>query len=378
MRKLFGVIWLVTILCLPALAQQHLNTGVAKWEAKFEFDNELYPSCVLALTGPRDKSELPSDYIGDPAGLAEVWIISSTPNARVHIEINLEGWASLSQLDATLAEAGKRYRLAPVINYDFTRLAGTNQSYPAVIKYAVRVNGIDLGWEFLQIRIRSVNDVPFYSESSLNGGPQDLSAIFAGFVNESHPALQQILQDGLQRKVVNQFSGYQVDAAGVSMQVFAIWNVLQKRRVRYSDATTPSASSLSGKVYSQAVRFIDESIDYQQANCVDGSVLFASVLYKIGIRPILVLKPGHMFVGYWLDEKQTQYEFLETTMIGAGRQPGSLKESFAQFSAAVLYASEVFNQEVQPAINQEKAGYFMIDIAECRKAGIYAIPRPGR
>ena len=330
------------------------------------------------MTGYRDNSNLPLDYIGDPAGFAEVWIVSSVPNAKVHVDINLEGWASPSQLDATLVQAGKRYRLAPIISYDFIRLASTNQSYPAVIKYSVTVNGIDLGWELLQIRIRSVNDVPYYAESSLSGGPQDLSYVFAGFVNESHPSVQKLLQDALKGKVVNQFAGYQVDAAGVSTQVFAIWNALQRRRVRYSNITTPSASSPSGRVYSQAVRFIDESIDSKQANCVDGSVLFASVLYKIGIEPILVVKPGHMFVGYWLDEKHSQVEFLETTGVGAGRQPGSLSESLLQFNEAVQLANSAFAQEVQPAIEQEKSGYMFIDIAECRKAGINAIPRPGR
>jgi hypothetical protein len=378
MKKTLGILWFVLALCLPLLSQQHLNTQVATWEAKFELDNELYPSVVLALTGLRVKSEVPPDCIGDPVGLAEVWIVSSTPNAKVHVEINVEGWASPSQFDATLEKAGKRYRLSPFISYDFIRLAETNQSYPAVIKYSVSVNGVDLGWELLQIRIRSVNDVPFYAETSLDGQPIDLSILFAGFVNESHPALQNILQQGLQWKAIDQFAGYQVDAAGVSRQVFAIWSVLQRRHIRYSNVATPSASSPSGKVHSQAVRFIDESIDFQQANCVDGSVLFASVLYKIGIHPILVEMPGHMFVGYWLDENNGQYEFLETTRIGAGRQPGSLKESFTQFNEAVLYANTVFNQEVQPAINQEKAGYFVIDIAEARKAGINSIPRPGR
>jgi len=38
----------------------------------------------------------------------------------------------------------------------------------------------------------------------------------------------------------------------------------------------------------------------------------------------------------------------------------------------------VFNEEVQPAINNNKIGYLMIDIAEVRKVGINAIPRPGR
>jgi len=390
-KKTIGILCVLVSLCLPIYSQQHLNPEVATWEAKFEFDNELYPSYVLARSGPTDKVKLPSDYFGDPAGFVEVWIVSSVPNAQVHVEIKVEGWASPSELDATLPEAGKRYRLAPYVRYDFARLAETNQSYPGTVDYSVRVNGIDLGKEMLSIRIRSANDVPFYAETSLSGGPVDNKYIFAGFVNESHPSIQVLLQEALKWKAVNSFSGYQTDAAGVRMQVFAIWNALQRRQVKYSGVTTPSASSPSGKVYSQAVRFIDESIDSQQANCVDGSVLFASILYKIGIEPLLVLKPGHMFLGYWLDENHSTVEFLETTQIGSGHQPGTsniafskflhpveLSESWAQFIKAIQYANNAYNQEVAPALRIKKAEYQLIDIAQFRKGGINAIPRPGK
>jgi len=378
MGRMLKICFLISILSVPVFSQQHLNTNVATWQAKFELDNELYPSYVLMLSGPRKNVGIIPYYIGDQAGLAEVWIVSSVPMAKVHVEIKVEGWVNPSELDALLPVAGKRYRLAPYLRYDFRLLAETNQSYPAQVDYSVKVNEIDLGHEMLPIRIRSVNDVPFYTEKNLSGEPEDLKILFAGFVNESHPSIQALLQEALKGKAADSFMGYQTDPVGVSRQVLAIWNALQRRQVRYSNIATPSASSPSGTVYSQAVRFVDETINSQQANCVDGSVLFASALYKIGIHPILVLKPEHMFIGYWLDEGHSSYEFLETTGVGAGPQPRSLKESATQFVRAVQYAVNMFNQEVQPAINQNKIGYLMIDIAECRQAGINAIPRPGR
>jgi hypothetical protein len=378
MKKVWVFVGLCLVPFLPLFSQQHINANIASWDAKFEFDRELYPSYILTVSGPRENADAPKNYIGDPAGIAEIWITSSVPNAKVHVDISIDGWASPSELDATLTKAETRYRLAPYIRYDFVQLARTNQSYPAMIKYAVSVNGVDLGWDQIQIRIRSVNDVPFYVESDLTGEPQDLSGIFAGFVNESHPAVQQILREALDLRAVQRFVGYTENPADTSIQAFAIWYALQRRRVRYSNVTTPSAASPSGQVLSQAVRFIDESIDSQQANCVDGSVLFASVLYKIGIHPILVRMPEHMFVGYWLNEEHNAYEFLETTLLGEGRQPGSLKESFNRFGQAVQFANKKFSEDVQPAIEKNEPGYMLIDIAEIRKLGINAIPRPGR
>jgi len=391
MSRKLAVVCLLLVLALPALSQRHENPQIATWEAKFDLDNELYPSYVLVMSGPNTRNSSTPGYYGDSSGLAEVWIVPSIPNAQVHVEVQIEGWTSLSEIDVTLPEAGKRYRVVPFLRYDFARLAETDQSIPATVTYTARVNGTDLGRDMLSIRVRSVNDVPFYASTSLSGEPQDLTPLFAGYVNESHTFIPKVLQEALKYKAINAFSGYQVDPAGVRLQVFAIWNVLQRRQLHYSNITTPSAVSPSGQVYSQAVRFIDQSIDSQQANCVDGSVLFASILYKIGIEPILVLMPGHMFVGYYLDADHKKFEFLETTMIGAGHQPGAsniafsqwlhpveLSESWGQFVAAIQCANQVFEQEVRPAINQSKPQYKFIDIAKFRQAGINAIPRPVR
>jgi hypothetical protein len=106
--------------------------------------------------------------------------------------------------------------------------------------------------------------------------------------------------------------------------------------------------------------------------------LFASILYKIGIHPILVRMPDHMFVGYWLNEEHEGYAFLETTLLGEGRRPGSLKESANRLIQAGELAAKLFNEQVRPAIVKEEAGYMLIDIAEIRKLGINSIPRPGR
>ncbi|PYV68131.1 MAG: hypothetical protein DMG97_25605 [Acidobacteria bacterium] len=392
MRALqFSILEAICLLFSAAFAQQTATqppsqNAVAQWEPFFDFDGELYPSVVLAMSGRTMKTPGGKNYFGDPLGFAEVKIRPAVPNAQAHVEIQIEGVSQTSALDVTLPEAGQDYRIAPLLRYDYSRLAATEQSIPATVTYSVKVNGSDLGQQTRSIRIRSVNDVPFELVRP-DGKAEDLSPLFAGFVNESHPFVQTVLQKALQYHAVNAFLGYQRGPEEVRMQVFALWNVLQRDHIHYSSITTPSASSPTGHVYSQAVRFIDQSVDSQQANCVDGSVLFASLLYKIGIDPILVKKPGHMFVGYFLDEVHKQPEFLETTMLGVGHQPGSMNinfspvlhpaqgsESYKQFVQAVAFASTTFKQEVLPALQEHKPGYRVIDIAKARQAGINSIP----
>lgn len=69
-------------------------------------------------------------------------------------------------------------------------------------------------------------------------------------------------------------------------------------------------------VYTQRVRTLDDALESSQINCVDGSVLLASLMKAININPILVRIPGHMFVGYYTDKSHKNMNFLETTMIG--------------------------------------------------------------
>jgi len=169
--------------------------------------------------------------------------------------------------------------------------------------------------------VRSVNDCPFFIFRNRKGQTEEAQGVvpmtwmFAAYANEHHPSVEVVLKDALNSKIVNEFAGYQKPPEGVLMEVFAIWHALQARGVKYSNITTPSAESEF--VVSQHVRFLEESLGNAQANCVDGTVLFASILRKIGISPMLVLIPGHMYLGFSLDRDLQQVLFLETTMLGS-------------------------------------------------------------
>jgi hypothetical protein len=59
-----------------------------------------------------------------------------------------------------------------------------------------------------------------------------------------------------------------------------------------------------------------ESLFDKQANCIDGTVLFASLLEGISMRPAIVLVPGHAFVAWETWTSSGEWRYLETTMIG--------------------------------------------------------------
>lgn len=66
------------------------------------------------------------------------------------------------------------------------------------------------------------------------------------------------------------------------------------------------------------MRLPRESLAHGQANCIDGAVLFASLLEGISINPAIVLVPGHALVAWETWKNSGEWKYLETTMIGTG------------------------------------------------------------
>jgi hypothetical protein len=97
------------------------------------------------------------------------------------------------------------------------------------------------------------------------------------------------------------------------LQVQAIYNALQQEYyIVYIN--TPIAYS-SNQEASQRVKLPKESIELASANCIDGTVLFASALESAGINPKIILIPGHAFVCWDLSPDLNVVDCLETTMI---------------------------------------------------------------
>jgi hypothetical protein len=274
------------------------------------------------------------------------------------------------------------------------------QQVPLNVTFEVEVDGESEGEKHETLQVRSINDCPFAvsnSEETLNDensieGSAELGWMFAAYVNENHPMLDKILQEALETKIVSAFKVTTHDHDETLRQVFAVWSALQKRGIQYSNTTaTPGGSEV---VQSQYVRFVDQSLSNTQANCVDGSVLLASLLRKISIEPFLVTVPGHMYVGFYLGAGKSQFVGLETTVIGLADvadekksdEPAALATLRDKVDAAVRSRRDwkTFAKAIQIGTddlrkNKEKidagadATYQWIDLAEARSQGIMPI-----
>jgi len=324
------VILVVLVFALPVAPTQ--SRPMVEWVSLIS--EQMFPAKILANAGTPAKS-VEGSVLCDPKSSMRIRVRSSKPQTHIHVDVKMDYFfADTSSCDAVLERPGQIYVVAPTPRWDAHRLAYNDQSYPTTVFINVRADGQEVGQKTQRLQMRAVNDIPLGAldedQRLVNWGP----ALFGAFVNENSRVVEMLLTDAKHWNAVADFTGYDRGSDGVTMQVFAVWNALQHRGVKY--ASIVRASGYSETVNSQTVRFLEQTVQDSQANCVDGSVLFASVLYKIGIETVLVLKPGHMFVGYYRENhlggpnpdprfKSTtvapvtaDLEFLETTKIGNG------------------------------------------------------------
>ncbi|GAB1414691.1 hypothetical protein MASR2M117_00970 [Paludibacter sp.] len=335
-------------------------------------DYSIYPSSVIALANYdldengnidtknyRDQSiKLLKDYLS-------LYFEPKKDHSKIEIEVKESDYWYSSKYVMVLGKAGERTIYHPDINWKYDVLRKLNQPTPVKMIIQLTVNGEDAGDRSKTINLRSINECLF----AMRDGTRivDYNMLFAAYVNEDHPVIQQILKEGLETKIIKSYIGYQGGKEkNVYAQVLSIWNALELRGIKYSNVIESSQSSPI--FFSQRVRTIEEALTYSQANCIDGTVLFASLLKAIGIDPVLVRVPGHMFLGFYVNKKHTKIAYLETTLLSSEVSDTNQElmefvdvESHNSFINALKKGEERYQQY------KDSASLKTIDIKEIRK-----------
>lgn len=331
---------------------------------------QVFPALLIATANLKSPDAAGSGAVlGDPHGMVGVALTATRDGQRARVSVHAPELGRPSSIEVVLPRAGDRYQVYPTMLWDFDRLQRQRRAAPATIEFAVEVDGGPAARRAQRVRLRAINEAPYSIDDA--GRRTDLSWMFAAYVDEEHPLVQRILGEALAAGHVARFDGYQSgDPEQVYRQVFAVWQVLARHGLRYSSITRTSAAQ--DAVLSQYVRFLDESWENRQANCVDGAVLLASVLRRIDLDPQLVLVPGHMFLSFDL-APGGERAYLETTRLGEVRRgagQGALLRNFQQAVedglARHAAAQARFGREDAPE-------YRIIDIAAARRLGVAPI-----
>jgi hypothetical protein len=256
------------------------------------------------------------------------------------------------------------------IQADYSELARTKQTMPVDFIFYVSKNAAAATVKSARWTVHQINDCPtslsistVAADGTITTTQEKWPYTFAGFVNENHPWIDSVLKDALKSGRCQAFCGYQGGEEALNEQVEAIWDTLQQRGIQYSSITTSTAS---GQHRFQHIRFLDESIRSTQANCADGSVLFASILRKIGLNTSIILVPGHAYVAI-LDRANRRYLYgIETTMLA----DWPLRRAVESATQLHIYSLVKIMEDV--SIDRVE-----VNLTDVRKAGINPVPYMG-
>lgn len=329
------------------------------WEPVNYFEHNLFPSAILGMSSYNSSYTPELRAIKGTLGIA---VSSNLQDIPIHWEIECVDKKYFDKISGVQMydTPGKSVYIMPEIPWDYETLASHESSNPISVKYKIFDSSGKSIERVETMQMRSISDCIYrYKDTSLE-------FLFSAFVQEEHPEIDVILREALDTKITTSISGYQSSKNDILLQVAAIWKVLHDRGFQYSSITTNAESTEN--IYSQTVRSFDKSIKTSQANCVDGTVVFASILRRIGISTKIVLVPGHCFLGFYTNSKYSDIEFLETTMLSRSNfinQAESEEELRAayinQFSEAIVAGGAAYKMA------NENGSVTMIDVDDARK-----------
>jgi tetratricopeptide (TPR) repeat protein len=208
------------------------------------------------------------------------------------------------------------------------------------------------------VKLLPFDSLPFTIKTPQNTHPRR-EEFMGAWVTPNSPAIEQFLTAAKARVPDRAFDG---PFAASLPQVQAMFEELKSTGVTY----VMDPSLFSGLDSITRTRPPRDVLASHNAQCLEGTVLFASLLESIGLEPYIVRAPGHAYVG-WEPTKRdyatpgTIY-YLETTLIGS-----------STFYTAMQTAAQ--NAESHKAeFKVPNSGYFTLKVSDLRKAGI--TPQP--
>lgn len=132
-------------------------------------------------------------------------------------------------------------------------------------------------------------------------GTRALPELLAAFSMPNNPSVDQLVGKAskLLRKSHADLSmdGYQSKSRDVVWkQVSALYSTIAAENLQYVEP--PASFGNDG----QKIRTPDRILDSKVATCLDLAMLFASCLEQAGLRPVVMFKRGHAWVGVWLHQ----------------------------------------------------------------------------
>ncbi len=205
--------------------------------------------------------------------------------------------------------------------------------------------------------------VLIHSGSDLYWGKQFGNAqLISRWVTPHDPAVLQLVSNAHKFIANGRMPGYNQAnpnksalAQQVTQQAEAVFKALQRSGFSY----VSSIYTFGGFTdVAQRIRLPRETLSLDSANCMDISVAFASAIENLGMKPVIVIVPGHAFTGVRLGPDSPDILYLDLTVL----PKGSLKQAQQR---AMYWLRKTPAEQV-----------LTVDVASARRMGIYPLPSP--
>jgi hypothetical protein len=267
-------------------------------------------------------------------------LIKSAAFKRVRITSYIEGYSAQA---VDTVEVRRNVTPAPVVAQQPTLFADKVRTINELTRASLNVLAEDLDTGKIEVHksmpiwLLARTAAPLATYDPTSGTWKDMSQYLGAFVTPNHPSVMEFLRIVAGKHGAGRLAGYQ--AADVDSQVQAIYEALKsEKQIAYVNSLTSFDPNTGAK--SQRLRLPRESLADQQANCVDGAVLFASILEALSLNPALVVVPSHVLVGWETSPDSNQWRYLETTKLATGSFADAVKygtgfaEAYAKQAAA--------------------------------------------
>ncbi len=196
-----------------------------------------------------------------------------------------------------------------------------------------------------------VNLLPYnvicWAEPNLESGKGYKSFLehIAAWVTPRATSVRNALDEVRKKTFVGQQWGYTAvqNWAIPRLQVQAIYQYLKEIKMGSNGTPVAIVPEKNGAKW-QAVQLPRESLERRVANCIDGAVLYASLIELAGLEPMIVIQNTHAFVGWKVWRGAEEYEFLETTMTDTAPFDEALASGIEQYGK--LKGDNSFEREV--------------------------------
>ncbi|WP_440224061.1 hypothetical protein ACQQ2N_02315 [Dokdonella sp. MW10] len=315
---------------------------------------ELFPALDLSQAGGYDATS------GGGNGLLRIHVDAARPSRELRLVVETDGLVAPS---VVTVPAGGAFVARPLLRWDAAGLRGLATTRRQPLRVRLEDGGVVLAEQAVQVSVHPLHEALYYvrdGEASV-----DLGWAFAAWVDPHDRVVDELIALAAGESDVPLSSAR--DRATRLAQVRALWRALERRGIRY--ANEGAAISQGPVIFSQRVRLLSDTWDGRVANCLDGSVLIASALERLGIPASIVLVPGHAFIGFQAQHGARGMEFLETTLLGPGGK-ARLAAGTTRFDAALAAGMASYRRAQSRLDGRHRPHYAVVDIPVARSYGI--------